>query len=383
MDNYEAGTFVTKEFLGKLDLNNSSLFEKEENKEELGEIFDAHETVTSGYLRYDHNFSNKLQAMVGVRLENTHLRYQGKQLVVNDDTDAIELNDTPDCTDNYLNVLPSVLVKYALDDDLAFRLSYTNTIARPKYFDLVPHVSIETKDGKTELSVGNPELDATLSHNIDFAVDYTFADFGIVSAGFYYKAIKDFIVEQNWVDGTYEGIAYDEMSIPMNAGKADLWGLEFAWQKDFAFIAPCLKYFGLYANYTYTHSKITDFKLEREDEEGNVLENEDLPLPGSPEHLANVSLYFERNGLNVRASYNFAGDFIDEFGSTPFEDSYYDKVNYLDANISYTFAKHYTIYGEATNLLNQPLRYYQGKSDLTKQVEYYGPKFNIGFKVNF
>lgn len=383
MDNYEAGTFVAKEFLGKLDLNNSSLFEKEENKEELGEIFDAHETVTSGYLRYDHNFSNKLQAMVGVRLENTHLRYQGKQLVVNDDTDAIELNDTPDCTDNYLNVLPSVLVKYALDDDLAFRLSYTNTIARPKYFDLVPHVSIETKDGKTELSVGNPELDATLSHNIDFAVDYTFADFGIVSAGFYYKAIKDFIVEQNWVDGTYEGIAYDEMSIPMNAGKADLWGLEFAWQKDFAFIAPCLKYFGLYANYTYTHSKITDFKLEREDEEGNVLENEDLPLPGSPEHLANVSLYFERNGLNVRASYNFAGDFIDEFGSTPFEDSYYDKVNYLDANISYTFAKHYTIYGEATNLLNQPLRYYQGKSDLTKQVEYYGPKFNIGFKVNF
>ena len=126
-----------------------------------------------------------------------------------------------------------------------------------------------------------------------------------------------------------------------------------------------------------------ELSMALEEASGVTIEDEDLPLPGSPEHLANVSLYFERNGLNIRASYNYAGDFIDEFANTPFEDSYYDKVNYLDANISYTFAKHYTVYGEANNLLNQPLRYYQGSSDLTKQVEYYGPKFNIGFKINF
>lgn len=383
VSDYEAGTFVTKEFLKSLDLNNSSLFEKEENLEEISSIFKAHETVTSGYVRYDHNFSSRFQGMAGLRVENTHLRYRGKQLVIDEDADSTSLNDTPEITDNYVNVLPSVLLKYDVSPELSFRLSYTNTIARPGYFDLVPHVSVTTKDGITELSVGNPELDAALSHNVDFGVDYTFADFGIVSAGFYYKHINDFIVNQTRRDGTYQGIAYDEMEQPMNAGKADLWGLEFAWQKDFSFIAPALKYFGLYANYTYTHSKITDFYLDREDAEGNTLEDEDLPLPGSPEHLANVSLYFERNGLNIRASYNYAGDFIDEFANTPFEDSYYDKVNYLDANISYTFAKHYTVYGEANNLLNQPLRYYQGSSDLTKQVEYYGPKFNIGFKINF
>ena len=381
-DGYKAGTFVDKKFLGSLDLNNSAEFEKEENLEEISEIFKAHETVTAGYVRYDHHFSPKFQGMVGVRLENTHLRYQGKQLDMNEDLDTMALNDTPELTDNYVNVLPSVIFKYDASPELSFRLSYTNTIARPKYFDLVPHVSVTTKDGATELSVGNSELKPTLSYNVDFGADYTFDDFGIVSAGFYYKHIDDFIVTQTQRDGSYNGIAYDEMEQPLNAGKADLWGLEFAWQKDFAFIAPALKYFGLYANYTYTHST-TDLKVEREDENGDPLTDEDLPMPGSPKHLANVSLYFERAGLNIRASYNHASDFIDELAKTPFEDSYYDKVNYLDANISYTFAKHYTVYGEATNLLNQPLRYYQGSADLTKQVEYYGPKFNIGFKVNF
>ena len=37
--------------------------------------------------------------------------------------------------------------------------------------------------------------------------------------------------------------------------------------------------------------------------------------------------------------------------------------------------------GEATNLLNQPLRYYQGTSDRTMQAEYYGVRLNAGVKV--
>ena len=63
---------------------------------------------------------------------------------------------------------------------------------------------------------------------------------------------------------------------------------------------------------------------------------------------------------------------------------YYDKVNYLDLNASYTWGKNtkFTIFAEANNLLNQPLRYYQGNKDRTMQVEYYGVKVNAGFKIN-
>ena len=66
-------------------------------------------------------------------------------------------------------------------------------------------------------------------------------------------------------------------------------------------------------------------------------ENEkDLSMPGSPEHTANASLYFEKGGLNLRLSYNFASDFIDENGRKHLLRRYYDKVNYMDVNASYT-----------------------------------------------
>ena len=41
------------------------------------------------------------------------------------------------------------------------------------------------------------------------------------------------------------------------------------------------------------------------------------------------------------------------------------------------------VYAEANNLLNQPLRYYQGTKDRTMQAEYYGVKVNAGVKINF
>lgn len=65
-------------------------------------------------------------------------------------------------------------------------------------------------------------------------------------------------------------------------------------------------------------------------------------------------------------------------GESTFYDRYYDKVNYMDVNASYTFGKKFktTFYAEANNLLNQPLRYYQGTKDRTMQAEYYGVKVN-------
>mgnify|MGYP000304519924 CR=1 FL=1 len=128
-------------------------------------------------------------------------------------------------------------------------------------------------------------------------------------------------------------------------------------------------------------SLLREFTVDIEDEKNE----KDLSMPGSPEHTANASLYFEKGGLNLRLSYNFASDFIDEMGESTFYDRYYDKVNYMDVNASYTFGKKFktTFYAEANNLLNQPLRYYQGTKDRTMQAEYYGVKVNAGVKINF
>ena len=369
-DKYKAGSFISKDYLGNLDLNNSSLFKKTQTLEEIAVGFNAKETVTAGYLRFDQNLGKKWKMMAGVRLENTHIKYSG----MNYDANKDELTHTAESKKSYLNVLPSLLVKYDANDELKVRASFTNTISRPKYSALIPNVNI-TKDD--EISMGNPDLDATISYNLDLSADYYFKSIGLVSAGVFYKRINDFIVDQRISDYVYNGETYQKFTQPKNAGNADLLGVELGYQRDFGFIAPALKHFGFYGNYTYTYTRVSDFNFEgRENESG-------LRLPGSPKNTANASLYYERSGLNVRLSYNYASAFIDEMGKTKFEDRYYDAVNYLDLNASYTFAKHYTFYVEANNLLNQPLRYYQGSKDLTAQVEYYGVKMNAGFKINF
>lgn len=377
-DKYKAGSFISKEYLGGLDLNDRSLFDEPiQNLEELAGEYKARETVTAGYLRFDQNFGEKLSAMVGLRVENTHLKYNGRKLTVNDDGDLESLTITPDAKDSYLNMLPSILLKYSISDDFKIRGSFTETLSRPKYSALIPNVNINNKDN--ELTLGNPELKPTTSFNFDLSADYYFKSVGLVSLGFFYKDINDFIVTQTVRGYEYEGNSYDKFMQPKNAGDANLFGIEAGYQRDFGFITPALKCVGFYGNYTYTHSKVNNFNFAGRENE------KDLRLPGSPEHTANASLYFEKAGLNIRLSYNFASDFIDEMGESTFYDRYYDKVNYMDVNASYTFGKKLktTFYAEANNLLNQPLRYYQGTKEQTMQSEHYGIKVNAGVKINF
>ena len=95
-------------------------------------------------------------------------------------------------------------------------------------------------------------------------------------------------------------------------------------------------------------------------------------------------MFFEKSGISLRLSYNLASAFIDQMSTCRALDRYYDKVGYLDLNASYTWGKKtkFTVYANANNLLNQPLRYYQGEKNRTMQVEYYGVRLNAGVKIN-
>lgn len=370
---YQAGTFVDKKFLGSLNLDDSNLFEREQIAEELAGNFHARENVASGYVRIDSRLSDNLNFMGGLRVENTSLRYIGR----NYDDESNSVFKTEPETSNYINFLPSLLLKWDINKDFMLRAGYNQSISRPKYSALVPGMNI--KRGDNEIRIGNPGLRATTSHNIDLNTEYYWKSIGLVSAGIFYKRIEGFIVDEVAYNKEYQGTVWTKFTQPKNGGNANLFGVEMAWQRDFSFITPAMKCLGLYATYTYTHSRITDFNFEgRENEKG-------LSLPGSPEHTANLSLYFDKCGFSARASFNYASAFIDEMGASSFYDRYYDAVKYMDLNVSYTFGRKtkITVYADCNNLLNQPLRYYQGSKDYTMQQEYYGVKLNGGVKVTF
>ncbi len=379
-DNYPEGThFVSKKYLGSINFNS---MQGEPDYEEMSGNYHAKEEITSAYLRFDQKLGQKLDLMLGLRMEHTALNYRGLNWVVDEDENE-SLESTGNRKNSYTNWLPSVLLKYDVNDDLKLRASFTETLSRPKYSALIPSVNYNRAD--EEATIGNPNLKPTTSYNFDLSAEYYFKSVGLVSVGLFYKSINNVIVDEVWkgmdaqlpITGTYDY----EISKPINAYDADLFGVEVAYQRDFGFITPALKCLGFYGNYTYTANKTKNHHFEH-----RVLEDgEDVDMIGSPEHTANASLFFEKWGFNLRLSYNFASAFVDEMGEVAQLDRYYDKVNYLDLNASYTFCKRFktTIYADVTNLLNQPLRYYQGTKDRTAQVEYYGARFNAGIKVSF
>lgn len=106
-------------------------------------------------------------------------------------------------------------------------------------------------------------------------------------------------------------------------------------------------------------------------------------LPRTAPHMFNTSLAWENTKFSARISLNHASAYLDELGGNDFEDRYYDKQTFLDANASYAITDKIRFFIEANNLTNQPLRYYQGVSGRTMQMEYYKPRYTFGLKFDF
>ncbi len=375
-DHYKPTEFVDKRYIGDFTQAQLDAMGGEQDLEESSGNYDATEQVTAAYLRFTQKLGRNLSLMAGLRMEHTSLKTSGVNYVIDENGDG-SLGSTGIRRHDYTDWLPSVLLKWDVNNDFKVRASYTKTLARPKYSHLVASTTYNTEETPVEITLGNPDLKPITSNNYDLSAEYYFKSVGLVSASLFYKRVNNYIVNLTR-DIPYGNYSEARVSQPLNAFDADLFGVEIGYQRDFSFISPALSCIGFYGNYTYTHSSIVKSAFGDKDEQA---------LPGSPEHMANASLYFDKWGLNVRLSYNFTSAFQDdeEYQEESQLRRYYDAVNYLDLNASYTWGRDikYTFYVSATNLLNQPLRYYQGEKDRTMQVEYYGAKVQAGFKLNF
>jgi TonB-dependent receptor len=380
---YKAGTFVNDEVLGALDLPvarslsasgtqiaNDAFTMEPVYDEFVPGNYSAEETVSAGYLMLEHQFGNQTLLLAGLRLEQTAVDYQGNELNLDTETISATIGD-----ETFSSILPGLHVRHNFDDKTLVRFAWTNTIARPNYYDLVPYSAISFEDEEWEQ--GNPNLKPTKSMNFDVTAERYLPNNGILSAGVFYKNITDFIYEQetkvarNSSDGTAVEFDYKQ---PQNGDSASLLGFELAAQHQLDFIPGM----GVYGNYTLTTSSI-----EARGELGQR-NGEDLKLPGTAEHTINASVSYEKEGMTGRASLNYSSSFIEAggYGRSAFYDRYYDSQTHLDINMSYAINPQLRLFADMNNLLDQPLRYYQGQSDRTMQVEYYGRRFMSGLKFD-
>lgn len=380
------GAFASADYLGNLNLNNAAQYIAELDPSEfLSANYRAKEQIYAGYLRWDQDFSNKLSMIVGARLENTHIDYTGNRVL-----DEAELEGEINTRNSYTNVMPSISFKYDATADMVLRAAFTTALARPDYYSLAPFVNNNAADA--EISAGNPALKATYAYNFDLMAENYFKSVGLVSAGVFYKNLNNFIYtysNNQYTSANFSG-DFPEQANPIpadetwtfiqsrNGDNVAVYGFEFAFQRQLDFLpGKFLKGFGIYANYTYTKSKAKGIADEEGTERLNVV------LPGTAPHMLNGSLFWENKKFSARVSANFTSSYLDELGASEFNDSYYDKQFFLDLNASYKIQKHIRIFAEANNVTNQPLRYYQGTSALTKQLEYYQARYNLGLKFDF
>ncbi len=385
--NYVPGTFVNPSYMGGLDLFNPNLFQGESKPEEfLSSNYTAKENIYAGYIRWDQDFSDKFSMIVGARFETTKIDYTGNYVLDEEDL-AGKINRT----NTYTNVLPNLSFKYVPVQDLVLRAAFTTALARPNYYSLVPYLNVISAD--ETIAAGNPDLKATYAYNFDFMAEKYFKSVGILSGGVFYKNLKDFIYTYSRRNYTSDDFANDfgGQSNPIPAGadnwrfnqqrngdNVDIYGFEVALQRQLDFIPGAFwKGLGVYINYTYTKSKAKGITNE------DGIERTDVGLPGAAPHMFNGSLSWEDKRFSARVSMNYASHYIDELGGKAFEDRYYDKQVFLDANASYKITSLLRIFAEANNLTNQPLRYYQGIQSRTAQVEYYRPRFTLGVKFDF
>lgn len=359
---YAVGTFVTPEFLGGLNFKNGAQFEESDVFEEyVPGNFVANESIVGAYVMADHQFSDKFSAIAGLRLESTSITYTGNIYDIDNEEFSTALGDQ-----SYSNFMPGLHLKYDVNPNSIVRFAWTNTIARPNYYDLVPYAFFSPED--EELERGNPNLKPATAMNFDLMAERYYENVGLISFGGFYKDIDDFvytITTQGFSDPQFgSGLQY---SRPENGGTASVYGFEAAIQRQI------FKNFGIYLNYTYTKSSTTGIEGRDED---------DLQLPGTAENMFNASLSYENKKFVVRVSLNYASDYLDELGGENFEDRFYDKQTFLDVNASYAITPKWRLFFEGNNLTNQPLRYYQGIQSRTMQAEYYNARLNFGLKFD-
>jgi TonB-dependent receptor len=366
---YAPGRFVTKEFLGGLDFSNSSLFEGSDLLEEyITSNYTSNEVITAAFVMADYKLTDKLTALAGLRLENTSLKYQGFEF----DTETETANQSPQEEQNYANFMPGLHLKYNFSNYSILRFAWTNTLARPNYFDLVPYAIYDPSD--QDLARGNPTLQPTTAMNFDLLYENYFQTVGLISGGLFYKDISNFIYGrsfQNFQDPQF-GLV-NTFVRPENGGTADVYGMEVSAQRQMDFLPGFWKGFGIYINYTFTESSTTGIAGR---------ENDDLRLPGTARNMFNASLSYETKKLVIRTSLNYASDYIDAIAGSAFADEYYDRQTFLDVNLSYAVTPKWRIFAEANNLTNQPLRYYQGIRERTQQEEFYNVRVNAALKFD-
>ena len=345
------------------------------------ENYTADEDIYAGYAQV--RFENEdLRVIAGVRVEHTETDLNGNRLDLVEEGAIINgvalADDTLFITpvqfeSSYTDILPSVNARFTLADNLIGRLGVFRSVVRPSFGQQAPRFLIEeNEDNERSGEFGNPDLDPYKAWNYDATLEYYFAPQAVIQGGLFYKTIENYIVEAEFENGVFNGIAYDEAVIPINGDEATVFGIELSYGQALTFLPGPFDGLLINLNYTYT------------DAEGEVL-GRTVPLPSSSEHTFNAVLGYEKGPLSLRAAGAYRSGYLDELGGDAESDRYVESHFQVDLSAKYRVTENVQLFGELVNLNDATYTAYQrgpGRNRLL-QYEEYSWTAKFGVRLNF
>lgn len=214
----------------------------------------------------------------------------------------------------YSNVLPSFTLAYNLTSKLIARASGSKSLTRASPADLRQTLLTIGDQGARQGNVTNPKLKPFEANNLDVALEYYMTREAYVSLSAFAKDIVSrpgqrinqyTLAQLDALYGTVGLTAAQQQAVDASGGrdkhlveitepynidtKLKVRGLEATWQQPLDMLP--VKGFGFTANFTYAKQK---------DETLNA-----PPVAGVPPRTNNLTVYYERNGLNMRVSRSY------------------------------------------------------------------------------
>jgi TonB-dependent receptor len=313
--------------------------------------YTASEIVFAEYLMGRYR-TGKWEMGGGLRVENTSTDWATK---VRSPTQPSSGNQT------YQDFLPSVFLKYIVNQKQALHLSYFKSISRPNYYEMTSGTSFA---GDYYIA-GNPYLLHSVADNYDVRYEIFPKGEDQLFLGVFYKTIQN-PIEQALV-GARSGRIFLQ---PVNSNTATNYGVEVAFTQYWG-------KFGITGNYTYTHSNISSQKTKT----GGVEVTEDRPMQGQTDHTINASLLYKdtKNGFFAQLAYEFQGTTLVQVSPIYQSDYYQRPMNTLAFSIEKDIHGHFTLFGKFNNLLNTPsIQYVQKTLEVSKDI--YESSFSIGLR---
>jgi TonB-dependent receptor len=288
---------------------------------------DITENYGAGYLMTELNIGKWLMLLPGVRYEKTNANMHGYNGIITTYTGPV--NDPINADSTYAErsdefLLPMLHLRLKPTDWFYIHSAYTQTLSRPSFNTMSPTTMINTSFEPFSYTSQNPEIRAEKWTNYDLQFTFHGPKIGLFSVSGFYKTVQDKIWGRSFTRIKGDPIINpfpDVSNVIVNITENHqypiyLKGVEVELQTSFWYLPKPFSYFTFYANYTYTDSE-TQYPYTRilsvvpPGGGRPVTIRKDSTTTGvmlmQPKHIANFSLGYNKNSLNVWLSYQYNG----------------------------------------------------------------------------